>query len=443
MTNTCSWRPDSTLCYPGTCPGAPSTCVCAEGFSGPDCLRIDTSPTIDQCTGTLTRSGVGYLPSTLDCSTGAPQYCPIKAESVVVDWVTSFVPDLSNIETPAYVNDTALGIVDAELQWTLQRGHKTIDSGSSTCVAFEDLNIDVFDVPLDEAQTRNCEHTITITAEINHNDLMEIIVGATNGGFIRLNNFDVEGAVTLESPKEYEVLAENIRKDDSISGYILPDKQEEKIKSFADDTTLYLRNLKSITQSLKMFNKYEKATGAKLNKKKSKGLWTGSFKNRTDSVEGIDFSNKVLQILGVGFGNSNTSRENWKTVMEKFTNCLKIWNTRNLSFKGRAIVANMLAASKLWYLASFDHVPKEIINEANSKLWKFIWRGKREVIKRGIFIQRYDDCGKKVVDIEEKINFHKNKPVKTLVIPSASTGAPTSRRLSIYPQGTFYLNILV
>ena len=109
-----------------------------------------------------------------------------------------------------------------------------------------------------------------------------------------------------------------------ISGFILPDKQEEKIKSFADDTTLYLRNLKSITQSLKMFNKYEKATGAKLNKKKSKGLWAGSFKNRTDSVEGIDFSNKVLQILGVGFGNSNTSRENWKTVMEKFTNCLKI-----------------------------------------------------------------------------------------------------------------------
>ncbi|XP_070537573.1 uncharacterized protein [Ptychodera flava] len=211
LTKRCSWRPDSRFCYPGTCPGDPSTCVCAEGFSGPNCLRIDTNPTIDQCTGTFTRSGVGYLPSTLDCSTGAPQYCPIAAESVVVDWVTSFVPDLSNTETPAYVNDTVFGIINAELQLTLKRGHITIDSGSSKCVSFEDLNIDIFDVPLDEVQTRNCEHTITITAEINHNDLMEIIVIATNGGFIRLNNFDIEGVVTLDPPREYETNYLSIR----------------------------------------------------------------------------------------------------------------------------------------------------------------------------------------------------------------------------------------
>ena len=76
---------------------------------------------------------------------------------------------------------------------------------------------------------------------------------------------------------------------------------------------------------------------------------------------------------------------------------------RNLSFKGRAIVANMLGASKLWYLASFDHVPKEIVNEANNILWDFIWKGKREIIKRAIIIQRYEEGGKKVVDIEEKI----------------------------------------
>ena len=76
---------------------------------------------------------------------------------------------------------------------------------------------------------------------------------------------------------------------------------------------------------------------------------------------------------------------------------------RNLTFKGRAIVANILGASKLWYLASFDHVPKDIINEANKLLWDFIWKGKREVIKRAVFIQRHSDGGKQVVDIEAKI----------------------------------------
>ena len=107
-------------------------------------------------------------------------------------------------------------------------------------------------------------------------------------------------------------------------------------------------------------------------------------------------------------------------------------NTRNLSFKGRAIVANILAASKLWYLASFDHVPKEIINEANSKLWNFIWRGKREVIKRGIFIQRYDDCGKKVVNIEEKINALQLKWLMKLFEKNPDKGTPKWASLSKY-----------
>ena len=65
-----------------------------------------------------------------------------------------------------------------------------------------------------------------------------------------------------------EVLAENIRKDKDIVGIILPNEKEEKLKSYADDTTLYLTNVESVKNSLAQFDIYERATGAKLNKNK-------------------------------------------------------------------------------------------------------------------------------------------------------------------------------
>ncbi|CAH1259452.1 Hypp2286 [Branchiostoma lanceolatum] len=39
-TQLCSWRPDSKFCYPGNCTDStPSSCTCAPGFSGNNCLK--------------------------------------------------------------------------------------------------------------------------------------------------------------------------------------------------------------------------------------------------------------------------------------------------------------------------------------------------------------------------------------------------------------------
>ncbi|XP_077865425.1 uncharacterized protein LOC144351998 [Saccoglossus kowalevskii] len=64
----CSWRPDSQFCYPGICTGEPSlTCVCANGFTGDNCLQIYEPATVDSCTVTLQRPG--YVPREVTCRT--------------------------------------------------------------------------------------------------------------------------------------------------------------------------------------------------------------------------------------------------------------------------------------------------------------------------------------------------------------------------------------
>ena len=47
---------------------------------------------------------------------------------------------------------------------------------------------------------------------------------------------------------------------------------------FVDDTQLYNRNEESVEQAFKVLNKYEKASGSKINYEKTKGYLSGGEK---------------------------------------------------------------------------------------------------------------------------------------------------------------------
>ena len=54
---------------------------------------------------------------------------------------------------------------------------------------------------------------------------------------------------------------------------------------------------------------FEQASGAKVNHGKTKGLWVGAWKNRTDTPLNIKWTNKNVETLGVYFGNANPAGE--------------------------------------------------------------------------------------------------------------------------------------
>ena len=88
-----------------------------------------------------------------------------------------------------------------------------------------------------------------------------------------------------------EPFAIKVRNDSSITGVNLPGSTDtSKITLFADDSTGVLTDDKSIDRFLYLIDLFGKATGSRLNKNKTKGLWLGAWKDRKDNYRfGIDF----------------------------------------------------------------------------------------------------------------------------------------------------------
>ena len=93
-----------------------------------------------------------------------------------------------------------------------------------------------------------------------------------------------------------EALAINIRANSRIHGLFPPGPTDAEVKltQFADDTTLLLVDDDSIAEAFRTFDLYERASGARINKHKCKGLWCGSLASRLDQSYGFECFNDYI-----------------------------------------------------------------------------------------------------------------------------------------------------
>ena len=75
-----------------------------------------------------------------------------------------------------------------------------------------------------------------------------------------------------------EVLAAEVRSNPKIVGYKFnKGKNEHKLNAYADDKTVCVTTKPSIHELFNVFDRYEVATNARVNKDKTVGLWVGTF----------------------------------------------------------------------------------------------------------------------------------------------------------------------
>ena len=188
-----------------------------------------------------------------------------------------------------------------------------------------------------------------------------------NGAFMQVlvNDF-LSNPISLErgvrqgdalSPMLYvlcvEVLACKIRASPDVRGFLLPGASglEFRVCQYADDTTAFVKDERSLHALFNIIADFERGSGAKLNRAKTEALWLGAWKDRPDEPLGLSWVKKT-KILGIVFGSVNVECDNWEPRLSKLDQCVSRWKNRSLSFIGKVLILNILGLSKLLFVSS-------------------------------------------------------------------------------------------
>ena len=210
-----------------------------------------------------------------------------------------------------------------------------------------------------------------------------------------------------------EILAEKIRKNETIKG-ITVSENEIKVSQYADDTTLILDGSKeSLICALQVLENFILVSGVKLNNRKTEALWIGAYKDRGDKLcpgKNLKWIKQKGKAVGVWFSTNpeQVLEANYANKLAKVSNSLGCWELRRLSLLGKITVLKSLKVSQLVYILSPPPPPpptnQRVLEEINTLFFNFLWNGKGDKIKRNTMISDYSEGGLRMIDL---ISFNK------------------------------------
>ena len=163
-----------------------------------------------------------------------------------------------------------------------------------------------------------------------------------------------------------EILALQFRKNPDIVAFTAGG---EKIFSmhYADDAIITIKQNKCFKEVIKDLSAFERASGAKVNYAKTKGLWGGIWENRTDNPLNIKWTNINIETLGVYFGNDNPAAKRSKKVLPNVIRSMNYWKQL-----AKARIIEIFHASKLWYAAQFYPIPPPITKGLQKAFFDYV-----------------------------------------------------------------------
>ena len=199
-----------------------------------------------------------------------------------------------------------------------------------------------------------------------------------------------------------ELLALQLRQNKNIVGFRV---EGEKIVSlhYADDTTICITQNRCFKEVIKDISVFEQATSAKVNFRKTKGLWTGAWKNRTDSPMNMDWTSGNIFHLGIFVGNDNPALKTFEKICPKIRNGLDYWKPFKLCMLSKSRVIETFLASRLWYAARFYCIPSDEQKSLQKAFSDYInFPRKKSIVNQAELQKLREDGGLKVVNIKIK-----------------------------------------
>ena len=79
-----------------------------------------------------------------------------------------------------------------------------------------------------------------------------------------------------------ELLVQSNRRSKEVKGITIDEQSEVKLSQYADDTTVLLSDVQSLSKLFDLLSLLERCSGLKLNQTKSEMLWLGSMRHGKD-----------------------------------------------------------------------------------------------------------------------------------------------------------------
>ena len=219
-----------------------------------------------------------------------------------------------------------------------------------------------------------------------------------------------------------EILAARIRLERNIESITIFNT-EHKISQFADDTSLFVKNVDSITNAIEILRLFGNISGLKLNLGKTKAIWLGSWRNKVSKPLGLNWTNEPVRALGI-FSSYNEQENDKKNVARKIDNLnikLDMCRGRKLSLFGKCLIVKTLGISQIVYSASMLDISPNDTSRIKKSIFSFIWNKKLDKIKRNIMCQDYENGGLRAPDPDILFKSLRLAWISRLLIPEETT----------------------
>ena len=189
-----------------------------------------------------------------------------------------------------------------------------------------------------------------------------------------------------------EIMAIKLRAAASISGVHIAGR-EFRLSQYCDDTTIFVKDVASAREAIRITEQFGGYSGLQLNMDKCQFMWIGEERN-SDALICGHTPVKELKILGVRFSSVHDCEDsNILPILTKIQNTLDRWLQRDLTIKGRITIAKSLVVSQLIYILSAACISKKYLDIVQSKIMRFIWRGRPPKVARKTLYQKVEVGG--------------------------------------------------
>jgi len=192
--------------------------------------------------------------------------------------------------------------------------------------------------------------------------------------------------------------------------------QQIKLSAYADDVTVLIRDQNDVKVLEKALVCYNKACSAKVNWGKSDALWCGQEPQSPSLPGDLKWGRAGFKYLGVFLGTEDFRKKNWEGLLEKV--CVRLshwkWVLPQLSYRGRVLVCNNLAAASLWHRMRILEPPEDLVRRLQKCLVDFFWSG-QHWLKASVLYLPIQEGGQGLVDIRSRIKAFRLQTVKKLL----------------------------